>query len=629
MKQRYNYYSLVPKDPVENLRWRKDTLAQAADSASVRDDLRVMCSRDILFFINAFGWTHDPRPNDFGISVVPFITYEYQDEALIKIAQVLGREDVCCAKSRDMGASWLFLIAIYHDFYRSYYVSHLLVSRTEAYVDKADDPKALFWKLDFFHAQLPSWLRPSVKRTHLNLTNLDNGATIDGTATTDDIGRGDRRKSILLDEYAAFDLNQGYLALAASQSATYCRLYNSTYQGTHGAFYDASLLDIPQLRFKWTRHAVKTRGLYTAVANQLRILDHDFWHELTVGEMRERYPLVGRKMKGDDADLAIGRYPWRLDGWERSPWFDCEEIRTPIPAILAQEVMMEPQGSGAPAFDAQVIAELESTEASDPVATGTFVYDTESAEPIEFFEADEGDMRLWLPFDMNGDPPRGYYVLGADISEGTGYSETAFVIGDRSTGEKVCEYTNRLIDKIDAAIYCAALCRWFQSPEEVPAFCIWEDNGPGQQFGRRFMELRTGGGVYLRETKRSIRGRNKTLTPGWWSDKNTKRHLLYDYFAAIKNRNFLNRSKRALRQLYKYQYAKDGVSLTYPHSGESILAGVAGEGHGDIATADALCWQGMKEMVKRDPKESYKIPDSCYAKRRDQRRKKRELAKQF
>ena len=71
------------------------------------------CSRDILYWINTFVWTFDPRkPNP----KIPFITYEYQDEAFLAMDEALpgaGGEfkghDVIIEKSRDMGASWICL----------------------------------------------------------------------------------------------------------------------------------------------------------------------------------------------------------------------------------------------------------------------------------------------------------------------------------------------------------------------------------------------------------------------------------------------------------------------------------------------------------------------------------------
>ena len=44
--------------------------------------LKQMAGDDILFFVNAFGWTYDPRRE---VSVIPFVTYPFQDRALLAL----------------------------------------------------------------------------------------------------------------------------------------------------------------------------------------------------------------------------------------------------------------------------------------------------------------------------------------------------------------------------------------------------------------------------------------------------------------------------------------------------------------------------------------------------------------
>ncbi len=58
--------------------------------------------------------------------------------------------------------------------------------------------------------------------------NADNGSVIDGESTTGDAGRGDRRTAMFIDEYAAFDVTDGYRVLLASRDTTNCRGFNST-----------------------------------------------------------------------------------------------------------------------------------------------------------------------------------------------------------------------------------------------------------------------------------------------------------------------------------------------------------------------------------------------------------------
>ena len=129
-------------------------------------------------------------------------------------------------KSRDMGASWMCLMAFEWVWHFHSISSFLLVSRKEDLVDKTNDPRSLMWKIDYMHKNQPRWLLPSIGRSNFHIINHDTGSTIDGESTTGDVARGDRRTAILLDEFASVD--QGARVLAATGDATDCRVMNST-----------------------------------------------------------------------------------------------------------------------------------------------------------------------------------------------------------------------------------------------------------------------------------------------------------------------------------------------------------------------------------------------------------------
>ena len=61
---RESYADMIPKDPVANMDQRMEYYAMT--DPQDRSDLWCMCSRDILFWINAFVWTFDPRLVDSG-----------------------------------------------------------------------------------------------------------------------------------------------------------------------------------------------------------------------------------------------------------------------------------------------------------------------------------------------------------------------------------------------------------------------------------------------------------------------------------------------------------------------------------------------------------------------------------
>ena len=83
----YLHLVLVPKGLNANLEWRRKTLREAAKDPDFAAELWKMCARDVLFYINGFVWTHDPRVSP---SVLPFITFDFQDEALLEMQRALG-----------------------------------------------------------------------------------------------------------------------------------------------------------------------------------------------------------------------------------------------------------------------------------------------------------------------------------------------------------------------------------------------------------------------------------------------------------------------------------------------------------------------------------------------------------
>ena len=104
-------YSSVPKTLKENLEFRRKICASATD-IEVQRQLWTACKRDVLFFINTFCWLYEPRNSRLRgttSNVIPFITYEFQDNALLQMNEALGVQDIGIEKSRDLGATWMFL----------------------------------------------------------------------------------------------------------------------------------------------------------------------------------------------------------------------------------------------------------------------------------------------------------------------------------------------------------------------------------------------------------------------------------------------------------------------------------------------------------------------------------------
>lgn len=558
---------LVPKDMTANLKWRASLLRSCREDAKMRPAVMRMCKEDLLFYVNAFCWTYDPRLDS---PMVPFITYGFQDETFLELNEAIGKKDICIKKSRDMGASWMLCTLFEWRWHFKDGQSFLLVSRNEDYVDKPGNSKCLFWKIDFLHKNQPGWLLPRMTRTNLRLTNDDNGSAIDGESTTGDVARGDRRTAIGMDEFAAFDVDAGYKALASTRDATKSRIFNSTPDGVGNAFYDVAHTEsVKQILLHWTRHPVKSEGLY-------------------VGE----------------------------DGKPRSPWYDNEVKRCIHPQEVAQELDIDFQGSDFSFFDAKDIDRLILTTTRPSSWHGELLFDPSSFVARGAERRPGGCLRLWCQLDENGGVPhdRGY-VIGVDISAGTGSSNSVMSIADRKTGEKVGEMTTPHMRPDEFGRYCVALAKWFHDEEGKGAFVIWEAPGPGRNFGDVVMESGYRN-VYWR-TKEEALTKNVQPIPGWWPVKDAKRAVFGDYRRALLEGRFINRSKEALTELRDIVYTANG-SIEHSKSIRTIDPSGARDNHGDRPTADALCCYALARRAPVVSAVEGRSPEGSMIARREQ-----------
>jgi len=571
------YYDLVPKDFAANLKFRREMIQLGCSDPKAAQELWIMCSRDPLFYINTFVFTYDPRRQP---SVLPFITYAYQDDVIMDIESAIGDHDLFIEKSRDMGASWLCVFGFEYRFHFKPLQSFLCVSRKEDLVDKTEDPDCLFWKIDFINKNQPGWLRANVNRNKLHMYNMDNGSTIDGSSTTGDVGRGGRRTAILLDEFASVD--DGHAVLRATRDTTTCRLFNSTPKGTGNAFYDMKQTDVKKLRMHWSKHPIKSAGLYSVKDSELVVYDKDYDF-------------------GDD-------YPFVLDGKMRSPWYDKQCKRAAHSMEIAQELDIDYLGSDYQFFDSNVLDRIQKEFVREPYLVGDLDYDVDSLVSNGFIERKKGRLSLWTAVDAEGNLPKDRkYALGMDISAGTGASNSCISIADCKTNEKVGEYVVSRLKPHEFARVSVAIAKWLNN-----ARMIWEANGPGREFGATVIE--TGyRNIYYRTNDTSL-SKKQSDVPGWYSTKDNKLALLGNYRKALANNSFVQRSYFAVAEAREYIFTATG-SVEFARSVNTIDPSGARNNHGDRIIADALCCKAIGE-IRSGKTEVRKIPDNClYARR--------------
>ncbi len=595
-KEQFPYYHLVPKDIDENLDFRLWLVEEGCKDPEFAADIYAMCARDPLFFMSCFVYCYDPRSS---IKISPFIPYEFQEVAVSEYCKSLGKEDIFTDKSRDMGASWLHLILIDWMFLFQEMSSILCVSRVEDLVDKKDDPDSLFWKIDFIHKNLPPFLRPpagSEYRKMLHFYNPNTGSTINGCSTNDDVGRGGRRTVILLDEFAA--VPNGYSILNATQATTNCRMFNSTPKGVGNAFHAMYKTGIKKIRLHWANHPEKNRGLYKSNKGKLDLMDKTFDWAL-------HYP------EG---------YNYILDGKIRSPWYDAECLRASHPMEIAQELDIDYLGSDFQFFDPTKIQDYIKKYACDPLLVGEISFDVKEKHIGGFSAVKGGRLALWVELDENGKPPASKYAVACDIASGTGSSNSIASIGDLRTGRKIGEFASPYLQPYEFAEYVWAFAKFFDD-----AFVIWENNGPGRNFGAtltgpEYEDKLCYGNVYFRNANDESMDRRMTAIPGWASTGQTKKVMLSEYRKSLESEDFINPSYEGLNECLCYVYTATGY-VAHANSLNTLDPSGARDNHGDRVIADGLLSKVCRErMVSVDEVKKQVIPDDCFYARQQKRK---------
>ncbi len=445
----------------------------------------------------------------------------------------------------------------------------------------------------------------------MHAENPENGSVIDGESTNKRVARGDRRTAIVLDEFAAVE--QGESVLSATRDATPCRIFNSTPEGTNNAFYLMKCRNIDKIRMSWTAHPIKSAGMYTREDGAYRAIDEEYWADFT--------DPVAEMVKLDQ--LITGREVPLPDGKIRSPWYAGECDRAGSAREIASQLDIDYEGSGHQFFSPDRITEAINSHARMPDLVGDLEYDEALAEPIRFRENPSGNLKLWCLLGSKGKPIGVRKLsMGADVSAGTGASNSCLSGIEILLQEKVFEYANPFARPEAFANFSVALARWFgQGEEATNPFLIWEANGPGRQYGSRIQE--TGySNIYYRRNDTSITKKVSEI-PGWAATAESKMTLLGNYRDAVEGQKYVNRSRVALEETLEYIFGPTG-SVMHARSARKGDPSGAKSNHGDRVTADALAWLGVNERSaapKRGKKPSVPVGSLAW------RRKQQELAK--
>ncbi|MCK9497813.1 MAG: hypothetical protein M0Q27_03275, partial [Candidatus Colwellbacteria bacterium] len=583
-----------------------------------------MCRLKPEIVFDTMLWTFQVKQRFSKHKHLPFILWSIQRPAVQRIVHgIRFGGDLLMDKSREMGATWILLGAFLVEWLLNPDTTLMVISRKEEYVWKKGNPDTLFWKLEYMLKRLPLWVMPKYTMPERHLENLDNGSVIDGESTNADVGAGGRRAAIMCDEFSRVNFADAQNIADTISDTTECRIFNSTPTSRGHPF--------GQLRFSgtievyalpWWEHPDKIEGAYES-PNLDEIIIHDIayyrkrwpdifvdirpgkpfrysqWEQHLLLRFADREDLESLRFVANGNDPADRRY-FSPTG-RRSPWYD-EQCDRRTPRDKATNIDMDYIGAGDVVFNPLVLRQMLDKYARPPVVEGEIGFSVinDTISGIQF-TPHFGRRRLkwWTPLAGARPDQLHNYIVGCDISMGTGQSNSVACIYDCNLHTKVGRWTCPNTPPTHFAEVVVALCRWVGGASGTP-FLLWEGPGPGQTFGKRVWQLGYDFIYYTREEKGVRRKRKNSV--GWYPSGDNKLNLLVELDAAydavfrkdMGQMAFINPDAKALREAEDYIFytEKSGIGPSQCQSDE----GGAAAAHGDCVIADALCCLGRRDQ---------------------------------
>lgn len=506
----------------------------------------------------------------------------------------------------------------------------LVGSRKEELVDNATDiingklvgyHKCLFHKILYAINYLPSYLKPNWAKTHLRFQNLDNNSCIGGESTNESFGAGDRAAVAAVDEIARVEPNVAQAIIDNINDTAPCCIYNTTHWNWGAAHPYYKLLKsgrIKVVKLGWENNPEKNGGGYfSPKKGVIEIKDLDYYRKtypsifnngqfsapFQLAEFEEQFASVGLKFQADG-----GEKNW---GCMRSVWFDRQELRRSKKDI-AQNILRIPEGSSDMVFDYGTMMRIRNTFVRPPDYQGEIDFKRGKRGYIEspFFmsSGSKGRLKWWGQLLKNRPDQTHNYVVGCDISRGTGASNSVASILDVNTSELVGVYADPYTDITDFAEIVVALCKWCGGGSKQP-FLIWEATGPGETFGKKILKLGYNFVWHKKEERRQETGDRRQNKWGWDSTKGangTKIKLVWELDSAlmesVRQEKFSSwltiYDESLLNELESYVYFEGRADVG--QALEQTDSSGAKSAHGDRVIATGLCVLAAKDQPMAD-----------------------------
>lgn len=281
------------------------------------------CANSFVYWVSNYGWVTNPKDPVPARRQIPFVLWPDQYKIAKKIIAAIDNPEkivYLINKTREGGVSWIVISVYYWMWrFRSGFLAKMGSRKQDLVDDKTID--SLFGKLRYVHKRQPAHLREKkTKDILLNFTNYRNTAEIIGESTNAGFGRGGRRTSLFLDEYAHVPREIAYPCWNSIESVAGSIIVPSSPNGPGNKFYDL-YCDLPSEwvdEYNWTINPYRDENWKSNVLLSLKQEDFNQEYECSFD-----VHLGGKVWKFDKVSVTYNEesYEWgQVKSLARSSW---------------------------------------------------------------------------------------------------------------------------------------------------------------------------------------------------------------------------------------------------------------------------------------------------------------------
>lgn len=645
------FYDLIPRTLRDNLRFRKELHSSLESDKGAQEAFLALLRIDPKIAYNALFFTFNPR-NQRGMRNVPFILRETQAEAVDALHDGFeNRYDITIDKARDEGATEIVTKYIALMCRVEEQVMALVGSRKAEFVDNrvnlsadcselSGDHKSLFHKICYTYNTSPQWFRPRVLKNYMHLEICDTGSYINGEATNDNFGAGDRRTILFIDEIGRVEHSVARSIIGSVSDTCDFNIFCSTHwYGPEHPYNELLTTNSSKvIVLPWEKNPDKKPGMYRSPDHgKIEIKDIEYYrgicHEIfDYVQPNEVFDLMElkRNVEKTRPDLlsVFDKISFVADGGDfndggwRSAWYDREVIRRRHNRRdIARNIDRNPMGSGNNFFSIIHLRRARIETVIPPIHRGSFHFEKSADEKILPGSCrindgvPGGPLKIFTHLVSGRLRSDRNYIVAVDVSRGTGASNSVANILDANTCEQVGIFTSPNYPPEAFGDLVVGLLHWIGWER---TFLIWEANGPGQAFEKRIL-FHGFTNFYIPRDERA-RHKKRQNKRGWWSTpgpNGTKYSMLEDLDIALSQglRGSKHQLKVTLRdeetvaEMERYIQYENG-SLGPSDSIEDSVGARAT--HGDRVIAIGLGVFALKyQRPQKEKEEPLKYPKDC------------------